>query len=273
MGSIEQIINRLKRRLGDATLQRLLEGLELAAEHGDPCHAYLRPSYLEPGYYGDALSYRWDRSYYKEYTGTGRVSLPPPLEVSGTDALQALRSRRSRRDYSSGSLSLEEVSTILYYTVGITGRAWWGGPKRVYPSAGALQPIEAYITVRNVEGLDKGLYHYHPGEHVLELLSEGDYSRRLARASLDQDHVAAAAATVILTAVYTRTASKYGHRSCRYIHLDAGFAGENVYIVVEALGLATVAVGAFYDLEICEILGVDCVTEIPMLLFPIGKRP
>ena len=72
--------------------------------------------------------------------------------------------------------------------------------------------------------------------------------------------------------MYPRTASKYGHRSYRYVHWDVSFAGENVYIAVEALGLATTAVGAFYDEDICRLLGIDCVIEIPMLIFPVGRR-
>lgn len=265
-------MRNLSKKLKGGVFERLLRGLERTAEYGDPCLAYLEVSYIEPGYYGSELTYAWDRRYYKEYPATNVVHLPRPRSRSGVDALEALKSRRSRREYTEEPLLLEDLATILYYTVGITGRAWWGGPKRVYPSAGALQPIEAYLVASRVLGLEPGIYHYNPGRHALEQLRAGNYSSELAKAALEQEHVAAAPASVILTAVYVRTASKYGTRSCRYIHLDAGFAGENLYIAVEALGLATVAVGAFYDRMVCRLLDIDCVTEIPMLIFPIGRR-
>ena len=82
-----------------------------------------------------------------------------------------------------------------------------------------------------------------------------------------------APAVVVLTIVYPRTASKYGYRAYRYALLDAGFAGENLYLAAEALGLATVAVGAFYDEKICWLLRLDCGVEYPVLLFPVGRRP
>ncbi len=253
--------------------ERLVRGLREAVEaNGDISRIYHSLSILEPGYYAGELRIRGSHDYYKEYMDSRSFKLPYPKEISHIDVLTAIRNRRSRRSYSSRPLSLEELSTILYYSIGITGRAWWGGPKRAYPSAGALQPMEGYVEVKNVTGLPKGLYHYNPGRHTLELLREGDYSRELGYISLDQEHVSRAPAVLILTAVYSRTASKYGHRSYRYVHWDTGFAGENVYLVAEAIGLATVAVGAFYDLELCKFLDIDCVTEMPMLLFPIGHR-
>ncbi|HID41991.1 MAG TPA: SagB/ThcOx family dehydrogenase [Pyrodictium sp.] len=200
------------------------------------------------------------------------MKLPEPIEASGVDALAAIRSRRSRRKYGSEPLSLVELSSVLYYSVGVTGKAWWGGPKRAYPSAGALQPIEAYVYASMVEGLARGIYHYNPGIHCLEPIKIGDYSRSLWEASLGQEHLRVAPAVIILTAVYSRTAWKYGLRAYRYVHWDAGFAGENIYIACEALGLATVAVGAFYDEVVCSLLDIDCDNEIPMLLFPVGKR-
>ena len=106
----------------------------------------------------------------------------------------------------------------------------------------------------------------------MEVLLKGDYSRRLQWIALDQDHIGNAAAVIIVTAVYRRTASKYSHRSYRYAHWDTGFAGQNIYLVAEALGLATTAVGAFYDEELCRLLEIDCIEEFPMLLFPIGRR-
>ena len=188
------------------------------------------------------------------------------------DALEAIARRRSRRRYSGEPLTLEELGSILYYTLGVTGRAWWGGPRRTYPSAGALQPLEAYVAASRVEGLEPGVYHYNPRAHSLELVKRGDARHRLYRACLGQEHVLHAPASIVLTALYPRTASYYGIRGYRYVLLDAGFAGENLYLAAEALGLATVAVGAFHDREICGIIGIDCEWELPLLVFPLGRR-
>ncbi|MEB3862145.1 MAG: SagB/ThcOx family dehydrogenase [Desulfurococcales archaeon] len=264
---------RLLRLLGKRGSRYLEEGIREAVEMGgDASRIYHRVGMLYRDYYGEVEPPPGDRGYYKEYPGAPLVRLPEPLESTGVDVLHAIRSRRSRRRYSREPLSLEEVSTILYHTVGITGKALWGGPKRAYPSSGALQPVEVYASIHRVDGVEPGIYHYNPRVHGLELLRPGDYSRTLASIALDQDHVSSAPLVMILTAVYSRTLQKYGQRSYRYVHWDTGFAGENVYLACEGLGLATVAVGAFYDEEICSLLGIDCRLEIPMLLFPIGRR-
>ncbi len=267
-----ELFSRLASRLSSYTMARLLRGMEEALRRGgDVSMIYHYASMLSPrGVYED-LPYPEPSDYYKSYE-TEKIKLPSPPERAGVDVFEAIKSRRSRRSYTRGKLTLREISAILYYSLGVTGRAWWGGPKRAYPSAGALQPVEGYIVANRIEGLDQGIYHYNPGEHALELLELGDFSYKIQEIALGQEHVGRAAAVLVLTAVYRRTAYKYSHRSYRYVHWDVGFAGENVYLAVEALGLATTAVGAFYDEELCSLLRIDCVEEFPMLLFPIGRR-
>ncbi|MEM0044309.1 MAG: SagB/ThcOx family dehydrogenase [Sulfolobales archaeon] len=253
-------------------LRKAIErGILRAFARRDLTMIYHYISMISENFSGGDLDYTAE-DYYKSYKEKPRVKLPKPIESSSTDLFHVILARRSRRRYSKESISLEELSTILYYSVGISGKAWWGGPKRVYPSAGALQPVEAYVVASRVRDLDEGLYHYNPGEHSLELLREGDFSRELSSIALDQDFIRDAAASVVLTIVYRRTASRYGLRSYKYSHLDTGFAGQNLYLVVEALKLATVAVGAFYDERLCRFLEIDCEEEMPALIFPIGKR-
>jgi len=269
---VQRVLEYLREASG-GWLGRILAALREAAARRDPHPIYHRMSELERDYYGGEplLPEAWEE-YYKTLPDAPRVPLPPPPLHSGGDALQVLRERRSRRVYADEPLTAEEVAGLLYYTVGVTGTAWWGGPKRVYPSAGALQPVEAYLVAGEVEGVPAGVYHYHPGRHDLELISRGDARRRLGEICLDQEHVAAAPASIVLTIYYPRTASKYGFRAYRYALMDTGFAGENLYLAAEALGLATVAVGAFYDRDLCTLLGVDCYWELPQLVFPVGRR-
>lgn len=240
-------------------------------ETKDPMWLYHPLSFLAEDFYGADVNYPEVQQYYKKINGTN-IALPPPKSKSDIDVFTAIKNRRSRRAFKDKPVSLEELSTLLYYTLGITGRSWWGGPKRAYPSAGGLQPIEAYVAVKKVDDLVQGIYHYYPPENSLQLIKEGDFSYQLQMACLDQEHVGEAPISILLTVVYPRTARKYSYRSYRYVHWDAGFAGQNIYLTAEALGLGTVAVGAFYDEKICELFELDCKLEFPMLLFPVGKR-
>ncbi len=265
------MLSRLLQRLSGGERLLLARGVEEAAGRGDVAALYHYSTLITRSLYMESPRLGWP-GFFKEYSSCGSVvALPEPVRLSGVDVLEAIGRRRSRRSFSRGPVGLEVVSSLLYYGVGVTG---WddGWPLRSYPSAGGLQPVEAYLVVERVEGLEPGLYHYNARRHSLCLLERGRLLRRLADIALGQEHVAGGAGAVILTVVYSRTASKYGARGYRYAHIDAGAAVENIYLAAEALGLATVAVGAFYDEELCSLLRIDCYTEFPAVIMPFGLR-
>jgi len=215
-------------------------------------------------------------SFFKEYPQAPRVELPRET-LDGAEKLSAvITRRRSVREFSPDPLSLNEISDLLYFTIGVTAVTDAYGienfPLRAAPSAGALAPIELYpIFFNPPEGLKMGMYHYNALKHVLEFLIEGDLSEPLVDACLGQEFLARAPMAILFTAVYPRSRWKYGIRAYRYIHLDAGFAGENLYLAATSMGLGTVAIGAFDDEKLSALLGFD-EEELPMLLMPVGKR-
>ena len=196
----------------------------------------------------------------------GRVRLPKPRLRGRMSVEEALARRRSRREYLEKPLTLAQVSQILWSAQGITEPTWGF---RTAPSAGATYPLEVYLVVREdgVEGLEPGVYHYNPHRHELELIRRGDYSLELMAACLDQSWVGEAAVNLVITAIYERTTKWYGERGYRYVYMEVGHVGENVYLQCEALGLGCVVIGAFYDGEVKEILGVE---EEPMYVIPVG---
>jgi SagB-type dehydrogenase family enzyme len=74
---------------------------------------------------------------------------------------------------------------------------------------------------------------------------------------------------VIITAVYQRSARKYGSRAARYVHIEVGHVAQNVYLQVQSLGLATVIVGAFEDEDVKSVLGLPA-NAAPLALMPVG---
>jgi len=165
-------------------------------------------------------------------------------------------------------LKLEQVSQLMWCAQGITDRR---GMLRAVPSAGATYPLEAYVVVKDggVEGLGAGVYRYEPEDHSLELVREGDLSEELASACLGQRWVKEAPVNIVITAVYARTTRRYGTRGERYVHIEVGHVGQNVYLQATAMGLGTVAIGAFYDDEVREVLGVPK-DEVPLYVMPVG---
>ena len=166
-------------------------------------------------------------------------------------------------------LTAEQLSYLLSGATGIS-RRHGGYDFRTAPSAGALYPIETYLSVQNVEQIAPGLYHYAITDHALELLFEGDHSAAVARAALDQDMCARAAAVFIWTAIFERSKWKYGQRAYRYIYLDAGHIAENLALAAAGLNLAACHVAAFYDDEVSALLNLDGKTESTIYMTAVG---
>lgn len=195
------------------------------------------------------------------------ITLPAPA-VMGKQSLEALLAqRRSVREYPDAALSLAQIGQLLWAAQGITHV----GGYRTAPSAGALYPLELYVVASRVDGLANGIYHYQPKDHALVKTTDADVREALAEAALSQSSVEQAAAVIVFTAVYARTAKKYGKRAARYVHIEVGHAAENLFLQVESLGLATVVVGAFHDTEVSKVLHLPKVQE-PLLLMPIGRK-
>ena len=175
--------------------------------------------------------------------------------------------RRSTREYTDGSLSLQEVSQLLWAAQGITDVRGF----RTAPSAGALYPLEVYIVVGDVETLTKGVYQYRPQEHNLKKILHGDKREELSAAALGQESVKNAALNIVFTAFYERTTAKYGDRGVRYVHMEVGHSAQNVYLQATALDLGTVTIGAFFDEQVIEVLNLS-EKEQPLYIMPIGKK-
>ena len=194
--------------------------------------------------------------------------LPEPKLRGKMSVEEAIFKRRSIRDYSDKPLKLEDLSQILWAAQGITEP---NKKFRAAPSAGATYPLEIYVVVKEVEGLAPGVYRYIPFKHSLKLIKKGDYSYQLYRACLSQKWVLDAKANLVITAVYERTTWIYGKRGVRYVHMEAGHVGQNIYLQATALGIGTVAVGAFYDEKVEKIVG-SSPNERALYVFPLGYK-
>ena len=209
-------------------------------------------------------------SDYKEYPQAKRITLPPP-EHRGLTVEEALRKRRSVRNYSDRPMTLPELSQLLFAAQGVTGRTF-DHLLRTVPSAGALYPYEIYVVALSVDSLPPGVYHYSVRDHQLEQLKTGDFRGRISSAALEQDMMAEADVVFVLSAIFDRTRSKYGERGFRYVYIEAGHISQNIYLQAVSLGLGSVAVGAFHDGKVNELIGVDGRNEAAIYLHAVGTR-
>ncbi len=140
------------------------------------------------------------------------------------------------------------------------------------PSAGATYPLEVFVVCgsNGIERIADGIYHYDIDSHSLTQHHKGDVRLALARAALNEESIYQAPVDIVICAVYERTATRYGARAERYVHMEVGHAGQNICLQVIALGLGTFAIGAFYDEQVREVLRLDKQTK-PLYIMPVGK--
>jgi SagB-type dehydrogenase family enzyme len=231
------------------------EGLVEGEDLGQVYHQWSKPTYV--GALFKSLHIRPQPPLYKDYPEARVLPLPPVSKPGGLPVEVVLARRRSVREYAERPVTVAELSQLLQFSAGITDRRDPALAFRAVPSSGALFPIEVFPIVCDVVGLAPGVYHYAVERHALELLRTGDFRQEVFEAGLSQEMLKHASFVLALTGVFARVQWKYIDRSYRYILLEAGHLGENVYLVATSLGLAPCGIGAYFDDDINRLLGVD----------------
>ena len=245
---------------------RYNSGIIVRAQAGDE---FQKESKCKRGNLGAPLDWSNKPEIYKTYPSKKQIQLPLPSQEQALPFVEILKRRRSIRSYSSEPLKIAELSFLLWACTGIQ-RTQRGHEFRTAPSAGALYPIETYLVINNVEGLDEGLYHYNIAAHALEELKIGAHGVEIAQAALDQEICAEAPVVFVWSAIFNRSKWKYKQRAYRYVYLDAGHIVENLALSATSVGLGSCQIGAFFDDEVNRIIEVDGVEESAIYLSVVG---
>ena len=211
----------------------------------------------------------------KTHSLKNEILLPAPNLKGMVSVEEALYIRRSVREYKEEGISIGEVSQLLWSAYGVSKAIapdkLRGGLKTA-PSAGALYPLEIYIYIDRVAGLEKGFYYYEPNGHKIYLIKSGDFAKQLGAVCYGQDFIGTAPVSLVYSAIFERTTSKYGDRGReRYVAMDLGHSAENVYLQAEAMNMGTVGIGAFDDLSLKKLVNMTQVEE-PLYVMPCGKK-
>jgi SagB-type dehydrogenase family enzyme len=201
--------------------------------------------------------------------GDGESVALPALGTRPTMSVaEAMEQRRSLRDYDDRPMTAEELAWVVFAATGITS----GEGYRTAPSAGALYPLETYVAVNQVEGVDPGIYHVDVRAQALEPVRSGSVAGDLMVAGLGQDFLRKAPVVLLVTGLFQRTRWKYHERHYRYVCWEGGHVAQNVYLAAEAVGLGACMVGAFFDGMVNDLLRVDGRREAALGLIAVGHR-
>ncbi len=192
--------------------------------------------------------------------------------IKEPDYLKLVQKRKTHRVYKKESITIDELSFLLWTTQGvkeIRGNNY--ATVRPVPSAGARHAFETYLTVLNVEGLEKGIYHYLPMEHSLEFIKSVDELENKISDSLRGQTFAAKAAVVFFySAVPYRCEWRFLLESHKLMLLDAGHVMQNLYLSSEAIGCGACAMAEFDQELVDNLLGLDGENEFIIYVSPVG---
>jgi len=170
-----------------------------------------------------------------EGTQLTALELPPARSQGGKPLIEALRLRRSTREYAGRPLPLQVLSDLLWAAFGVNRPAIDG---RTAPYWRHVMVIDVYVATAD------GVWIYEPKTHTLIPHMRSDIR---AQTGL-QDFVAVAPLNLVYVAHGERMGDIPDEDRRLYASVDTGFIGQNVYLFCASEGLATVFRGAVaYD--------------------------
>ena len=220
--------------------------------------------------------------------GAQLLDLIPPdqFTVGETAVVDVIRDRKSHRSFTGEPLNIEELSFLLWATQGMRAKSVEDGLTYVWrnvPSGGNRHPMETYLSIHDVAGIETGLYRYLPVEHQLvlekfdaalpELVKQGSRNQNSGTEFEPYYFIQEAAVVFIWTALPYRSEWRYHKAAAKLTALDAGHICQNLYIASGAIGAGTCAVGAFDQQKMNDLVEVDGEEEFVIYMAPVGKIP
>ena len=199
---------------------------------------------------------------------------PEDFILGQMPVIDAIRDRRSRRKFTDESLSLEELSFLLWSTQGVQKLVRDGLlTLRTVPSGGGMHPFETYLLVNRVDGVSPGVYRYLAIEHKLYRVPGDDANlpARINVAGNGQNFIGQGAVVFIWSVRPYRTEYRYGEDSLKDILIGVGHICQNLYLACESIGVGTCAIVAYQQKLLDDFIGVDGDDEIALYLAPVGK--
>jgi SagB-type dehydrogenase family enzyme len=160
------------------------------------------------------------------------MKLPQPQFETGIPLMQALRARKSTREFSTEKLPTQVLSDLLWAAFGVN-RPETGG--RTAPSTRNWQDIDIYAATAD------GLYLFDAKSHGLNMIQ----ARDIRALTGTQDFVGDAPVNLIYVSDFTRMDMDTSQEDRKITAaIDTGFISENVYLYCASTGLGTVVRGS-----------------------------
>ncbi|MDT8378796.1 MAG: SagB/ThcOx family dehydrogenase [Desulfotignum sp.] len=194
------------------------------------------------------------------------IPVPPPGRFQGVSFVRAVAGRRSRRNFAIRELPAPVWSAFLNFVFNkmVTGQA-------LDETGADAEPfLKTAMICQQLQGVPSGLYSFSRDGRYLACRQTVDLAGDLARVCLDQAWIGRAAVNFLVLADLAAVEAALGSRGYRYVMMRAGRIGQRLYLAAEALGLGCCGIGAMYDREAADLLGL---TSGSRLLYAVSAGP
>ena len=197
----------------------------------------------------------------KSYPDLPTFALEPAAGVTKKSFWQVME--ETEKASCSATMDMESLSTVLGLAYGYTARQRAGSQEYLYrsvPSAGALYPVEIYVSGKGITGLPPGLFHYDIQAFSLQQL-RGEEASVLVAETLAIPKSENCWVSFILSGIFFRSSWKYRKRAFRYVMLDTGHLVENLVSTLVYAGFPWSIRYDFVDERLCSLMGMDRLKE------------
>lgn len=163
-------------------------------------------------------------------------------------------------------VNLNQLAVLLRYSVGY--QTVGSDLRRIAPSGGGLGSAELFLIVRDVDGLDNGIYHYFAIDHVLERL--GDVPDELLCGVLGVTRTSLPQLVLVGVANMAKLREKYDKFSYRLSIIDSGVAQGYLHEISSAMSLRFVEYTDARDSALASLIMLPTRGNKNQVTFAIG---
>lgn len=180
----------------------------------------------------------------------------------GPGLWEVIERRRSNPDVGNESVELRDLGALLWHTLRVVDSqprdlataTSYDGVRRPVPSGGATHSVGLWLAIRDVVGIEPGMWWYDPTEHAL--LRTCEYPKWLVTGNYP--------VYGLLISRHARLAWKYERIAHAMALKDAGVILHAMQLSATALGLALCPIGSGPTVAILEALGLDPDEYVPV---------
>ena len=212
---------------------------------------------------------------WKKYTSV-YIELPKHQPMPDEPFSSLLLRRRSHRPWQKQSLTLVDLSSILYFAHIETKRlrsqaedSLLSEPENLLNSS--FSSVENYFFAFNIDGLSPGIYHYDPQNHAVAQIKEGDLCPELVTICYGQGRLTGSACAFVLSVIWERYMFRYTHpRAYRSLLTNTAELGHKLILLATALNYNTFLTPALLNDAAGELMGLNAYEEAPLYVIAIG---